>query len=88
MQDLDQIKTVIDSEYEFFLREHDLWSLLTGPKNNELVAHALRVLLHIGEVKKYGDEFLSVAENQHKDGGWGAESDNDESAAWVSAFIA
>ena len=88
MQNLRHIKSIIDSEYEFFLREHDRWSLLTGPKNNELVAHALRVLLHIGEVNKYGDEFLSAAENQHRDGGWGGESDNDESAAWVSAFMA
>ncbi len=88
MQNLNEIKTVIDREYEFFIRKHDHWSLLSGPKNNELVAHALRVLLHMGEVKKYESEFLSVAENQHRDGGWGAESDNDESAAWVSAFMA
>ena len=88
MQNLNRIKNLINSEYHYFLGRHNDWSLLSGPKNNELVAHALRVILHAGETKKFKDEWMSVVQNQHADGGWGAESGNAESAAWVSAFLA
>lgn len=88
MQNVSKIRSLINSEYQFFTDEHDHWSLLSGPKNNELVAHALRVLLHAGDVKQNAAEWLAVAENQHADGGWGAESEDENSAAWVSAFMA
>lgn len=88
MQNLNKIRNLINSEYAFLWNEHDAWSLLSGPKNTELVAHALRVLLHAGDVKRGEAEWLSVVDIQHEDGAWGGESDHLVSAPWASAFLA
>jgi len=86
--DLDRVAQVTDSEYQFFTRVHDKWSLVAGPQNMELVAHALRVILHMGTVKEFMPEYHALVKIQHADGGWGRESTERESAAWVSAFCA
>ena len=54
----------------------------------ELVAHALRCLLHMGKAGESLPEYQALIKIQHADGGWGRESQEAESAAWVSAFCA
>ncbi|MBI3333373.1 MAG: terpene cyclase/mutase family protein [Candidatus Omnitrophica bacterium] len=54
----------------------------------ELVAHAMRVILHMGKAAESLPEYLALVKAQHPDGGWGRESTEKESAAWVSAFCA
>ena len=84
--DLDKIATLIESEYQFLTREHAGWSLTQGPQDMELVAHALRVILHMGRAGQSLAEYQALLQAQHPDGGWGRESAEKESAAWVSAF--
>lgn len=84
--DLDKAAGLIESEYQFFTRVHPKWSLTKGPQDMELVAHALRVILHMGRAGESLPEYLALIKTQHADGGWGRESQEKESAAWVSAF--
>ena len=84
--ELDKAAGLIESEYQFFQRVHGQWSLTAGPQDMELVAHALRVLLHMGKARESLAEYRALVEIQHADGGWGRESTEKESAAWVSAF--
>ena len=84
--DLDKVAGLIESEYQFFARVHPKWSLTKGPQDMELVAHALRVILHMGKAGESLPEYLALIKTQHADGGWGRESQEKESAAWVSAF--
>ena len=84
--DLEKVASLTESEYQFFKKVHDQWSLTSGPQDMELVAHALRVILHMGKVKESLPEYLALVRSKHADGGWGRESREPESAAWVSAF--
>jgi len=84
--DLDKVAGLIDSEYQFFSGAHSQWSLTKGPQDMELVAHALRVILHMSKAGESLPEYQALVKIQHADGGWGRESTEKESAAWVSAF--
>ena len=44
--DLGRIERLIADEYRFLIGERAAWSIAAGPQDMELVAHALRVLLH------------------------------------------
>src|SRR2546422_5809298 len=83
---MDQIQPIIDREYDYFMSEHPHWSLTKGDQDLELVAHALRVLLHMKATPQHLSEYLALVDCQHADGGWGKMSSNKESAAWVTAF--
>ena len=86
--DLEKVSNVIESEWQFFNRVHDRWSLTQGPQEMELVAHAMRVILHMGKAGESLPEYQALVRAQHADGGWGRESEEKESAVWVSAFCA
>jgi hypothetical protein len=86
--DLALVDELIRDEYRFFAGERDEWSIARGPKDLELVAHALRVLLHTQTLVDFRDEYRALVACQHADGGWAPESDAPESTAWVSAFCA
>ncbi|MBI3616246.1 MAG: terpene cyclase/mutase family protein [Candidatus Omnitrophica bacterium] len=86
--DLDKAASLIESEYQFLGSVRDRWSLTKGPQDMELAAHALRVILHMGKAGESLPEVQALIKNQHADGGWGRESQETESAAWVSAFCA
>jgi len=81
-----QAEQIIGHEFRYFVGEKPGWSLTAGPQELELVAHALRVLLHARVVPDFSDDFRALADIQHADGGWGQESISTESAVWVSAF--
>jgi len=83
---LDHIDQLIKSEYAFFLQEKNGWSLTVGPQDLELVAHALRVLLHARTAPDFLADYLALVECQNKDGGWSPFSADHESTVWVSAF--
>ncbi len=83
---METMKRIIDAEWEFLQSEHRRWSLTEGPQNMELVAHALRVMLHLGQVPQSLAEYHATVDVQHPDGGWSPESNGETSAAWVSAF--
>lgn len=83
----ESLQSLVESEFRSFQDARAAWSLLSGPKDMELVAHALRVLLHMGQAGESLPEYQAVAAAQHADGGWGRESQEAESAAWVSAFL-
>lgn len=84
MQQLDEL---IRHEADAFFRQRSEWSLTTGPKDIELVAHALRVVLHLGpeSVSAHADDFLALADIQRPDGGWGNVEDAG-GRVWASAF--
>jgi hypothetical protein len=84
----DRIEQLIAEEYRFFVNERQGWSLVAGPQDLELVAHALRVLLHTGTLTDFRDEYRALVACQHPDGGWAPRSDDAESTVWVSAFSA
>lgn len=86
--DLEKVSSLIESEHRFFMQTHSQWSLTAGPQDMELVAHALRVILHMGRAEDSLPEYQALLRVQHADGGWGRESSETESAAWVSAFCA
>lgn len=81
-----QIDTLINDEYAFFLRERSRWSLTAGPQDLELVAHALRVLLHALSTLGFEADYTALVDCQNADGGWGPLSSDAESTVWVSAF--
>ncbi len=86
--DLEKAAQLIESEDQFLTRMHRNWSLTQGPQDMELVAHAMRVILHMGKASSSLPEYLALVKAQHADGGWGRESAEPDSAAWVSAFCA
>ena len=86
--DLKQIDALIADEYRFFAAERGGWSIAGGPRDLELVAHALRVLLHTRTLGDFRDEYRALVACQHGDGGWAPQSDDSESTVWVSAFCA
>lgn len=83
---LEQIKQLIKDEYSFFLQERQGWSLTAGPQDLELVAHALRVLLHARTTPDFLSDYLALVDCQNSDGGWSPLSADNESTVWVSAF--
>ncbi len=84
--ELEKVAGLIESEVGFLTEVHDRWSLTAGPQDMELVAHAMRVILHMGKAAGSISEYQALGDAQHADGGWGRESSEAESAAWVSAF--
>ncbi len=83
-----KIEQLIGDEFRFLTAERAGWSLVAGPQDLELVAHALRVLLHTGTTADFRDEYLALAACQHADGGWAPRSNDADSTVWVSAFCA
>lgn len=83
---LEQIDRLIKSEYAFFLKEKNNWSLTAQPQDLELVAHALRVLLHAKTTPDFLPDYLALVDCQNADGGWSPFSADNESTVWVSAF--
>jgi Squalene-hopene cyclase C-terminal domain len=86
--DLQQVDRLIADEYRFFGSERPGWSIAAGPRDLELVAHALRVLLHTRTLGDFRDEYRALVACQHGDGGWAPQSDHPDSTVWVSAFCA
>jgi hypothetical protein len=86
MMQLEKIDQLIKDEYAFVLQEKNGWSLTVGPQDLELVAHALRVLLHARTTPDFLPDYLALVDCQNKDGGWSPFSADDESTVWVSAF--
>lgn len=82
----EQIDQLIKTEYAFFLQESQDWSLTAGPQDLELVAHALRVLLHARTTPDFLPDYLALVACQNVDGGWSPFSADSESTVWVSAF--
>ncbi|MBI3246914.1 MAG: hypothetical protein HYZ50_10460 [Deltaproteobacteria bacterium] len=82
----EQIDQLIKDEYAFFLQESNAWSLTAGPQDLELVAHALRVLLHARTTPDFLPDYLALVDCQNADGGWSPFSADSESTVWVSAF--
>ena len=80
------IDQLIKSEYAFFLQEKNEWSLTIEPQDLELVAHALRVLLHARVTQDFLADYLALVDCQNADGGWSPYSADQESTVWVSAF--
>jgi hypothetical protein len=80
------LQRVIDSEFDFLVRQSSDWSLTRGPQDLELVAHALRCILHVERVVEFASEFHALADVQKRDGGFAPFSADDESTVWVSAF--
>ncbi|MGH8005769.1 MAG: prenyltransferase/squalene oxidase repeat-containing protein [Candidatus Binatia bacterium] len=83
---LEHIAQLIKDEYTFFLQERNSWSLTAGPQDLELVAHALRVLLHARTTPDFLSDYLALVDCQNADGGWSPFSADQESTVWVSAF--
>jgi squalene cyclase len=83
---LEQIDKLIKNECAFFLQEQNGWSLTASPQDLELVAHALRVLLHTRMTPDFLADYLALVDCQNKDGGWSPFSADRESTVWVSAF--
>ena len=83
---LEYIDQLIKDDYAFFLQERKGWSLTAGPQDLELVAHALRVLLHTRTTPNFLPDYLALVDCQNADGGWSPFLADQESTVWVSAF--
>jgi hypothetical protein len=83
---IESIDQLIKDEYRFFLQEKKGWSLTVEPQDLELVAHALRVLLHARTTPDFLTDYLALVDCQNADGGWSPYSADQESTVWVSAF--
>src|SRR5262249_55892545 len=88
LTELARIDRLIGDEYRFLVSERAGWSLVEAPQDLELVAHALRILLHTGTLADFRDEYRALVACQHADGGWAPESAAPDSSVWVSAFCA
>jgi hypothetical protein len=80
------LERLIDSEFRYLVDRSADWSLTRGPQDLELVAHALRCILHVDRVTPMRAEFEALAAVQHRDGGFSPHSADAESTVWVSAF--
>ncbi|MGR3218687.1 MAG: prenyltransferase/squalene oxidase repeat-containing protein [Candidatus Anammoxibacter sp.] len=85
---INEIKTLIDSESKSLFAHRAEWSLLEAPQDLEVVAHILRVILHLGRADDYKDDFLALTKCQNKDGGWAPFSSKDKSEVWAGTFCA
>jgi|GEM_PF-324458 len=90
---VERLEELIRHEADAFVRLRPEWSLTTGPKDIELIAHALRVVLHLGPdtVDAHEEDFLALADIQRPDGGWSNVEDLVEypkGRVWASAFAA
>tara|TARA_B100000315_G_scaffold260910_1_gene327209 strand:- start:3662 stop:4639 length:978 start_codon:yes stop_codon:yes gene_type:complete len=84
---LEEIESIIESEYGYLRSEYDNWSLTTSDQHDlKLVAHVLRVLIHKKVVETSTPEFIALGAQQNEDGGWGETGADNESKVWVSAF--
>ncbi|MCE2486515.1 MAG: terpene cyclase/mutase family protein [Desulfurellaceae bacterium] len=83
---LEQIDRLVQDEYAFFVHEKQGWSLTRGPQDLELVAHALRVILHARTSPDFLADYLALTGCQAQDGGWSPFSADSDSTVWVSAF--
>ena len=61
---MEQIQPIIDREYAYLMAERPRWSLTKGDQDLELVAHALRVLLHMKTTPQHPDEFLALVNHR------------------------
>ena len=86
--DAAQVDRLIAEEYRFFTSERAGWSIAAGPRDLELVAHALRVLLHSRTLGDFRDEYRALVACQHADGGWAPQSDEAESTVWEALALA
>ncbi len=84
----EELERLIETESESLLSRRKEWSLLEGTQEIEVVAHILRVILHLDRVDKYKDEFLALTKYQKADGGWAPYSDKDKSEVWGGTFCA
>ena len=84
--EIEGIDQLITNEYRFFLQEKRSWSLTVESQDLELVAHALRVLLHARTTPDFAADYLALVDCQNADGGWSPYSADQESTVWVSAF--
>jgi hypothetical protein len=84
--DQGRMERLIRDEFAFLLREKAGWSLTAGPQDLELVAHALRVLLHTHSTPDFLADYLALVDCQNADGGWSPFSAEQKSTVWVSAF--
>lgn len=67
------IESVLDKGFqEGVAGQRSKWSLLDGPPRKlDPVNHVLRVIVQLGLVDEYKEEFEALAAAQHEDGGWG-----------------
>jgi squalene cyclase len=82
------LEETIRRETDHLLERRAEWSILTGTRDLELTAHALRVLLQLDRVAAEVPEFQALADVQRPDGGWNSRLDHAPSGPWVSAFAA
>ncbi len=69
--------------------ERDQWSLLTGRSRSlDTVNHVLRLILQLGLVDRYVEEFDALAAARHEDGGWPDETDGRRSGVRNTCFAA
>lgn len=65
------------------------WSMTSGEARKlDLVNHVLRVILQVGLLEGYVDEFAALASCQHPDGGWGDVSSEGYSGVRNTCFAA
>lgn len=81
-----EVERLIKGEFAYFLKERQGWSLSAGPRDLELVSHAMRVLLHTNTTPDFVDEYIALTNCQNADGGWSPLSADPASRVWVSAF--
>lgn len=86
--DMDKIKSLIESESKCLLSRNKEWSLLEGPQDLEVVAHILRVVLHLDKAADYKDDFMALTKCQRDDGGWPPFSNGEKSEVWAGTFCA
>lgn len=84
----DKIEKLIDTETCSLLSRQRDWSLLHGPRELEVVAHILRVILHMDKANDYKDDFLELTKCQNEDGGWSPMSSANKSEVWGGTFCA
>ncbi|MGR3179139.1 MAG: prenyltransferase/squalene oxidase repeat-containing protein [Candidatus Anammoxibacter sp.] len=85
---INEVNDLIDSESQSLLSRRKEWSLLDAPQDLEVVAHILRVILHLDRAADYKDDFLALTKCQNKDGGWAPFSSKDKSEVWAGTFCA
>lgn len=86
--EMDNIEKLIEVESASLLNRKKEWSLLHGAQDIEVVAHILRVILHIDKAKDLEDDFFELTKCQNGDGGWAPFSSDNKSEVWGSTFSA
>ena len=84
---MEELNSLIQSEWDFLESKNGEWSLLQGEQDMEVLEHVLRCIIHMDLTDQKPREFQECVKVQNPDGGWSKESHTEKTSMWITAFV-